>query len=164
MRVLQQLGRTLPAGSVMLFLAACGSSMSTPTAPAAAVTAATAPATEASAVTLTVTIRGSVVDASNRPFANANIECLGDVQCKPANGDVGAEGHEHRAATTDANGFYEIVAARGSGAAASGFSMNANGPGYDSDWHQVEWPDPACASDQAGCAITVNFKLIAEAE
>jgi hypothetical protein len=42
--------------------------------------------------------------------------------------------------------------------------MNANGRGYDSDWRQVEWPDPACASAQAGCAVTVNFKLTPAAE
>jgi len=58
---------------------------------------------------------------------------------------------------------YQIVATR-SGDSASGFSMNANGPGYDSDWHQVAWPDPGCASDQAACIVTVNFKLTPAAE
>jgi len=156
--VMRQLRRALPAGSVMLILAACGGT-STPTAPAEEPAATKATAALAAGAPSSVTVRGSVVDSSNRLLANANIECLGDVQCTGPYAEVSAEGHEHRVATTDANGVYRIVATRQSEGAASRFMMNANGRGYQVEWREVEWPDPACTSDQARCAITVDFRL-----
>jgi hypothetical protein len=133
----------------MLILAACGGGSSTPTAPEPA----------AATVPVSVTVRGSVVDSSNRQVANATIECLGDVQCSLPGSEVSAEGHEHHAGTTDANGAYEIVATGRSAGAGSGFMMNANGRGYQVEWHQVSWPLPACTADEARCTVTVNFRL-----
>ena len=160
--MLRRLGRTLPAGSAILILAACGSA-STPTGPAEGV-AATKPAAAATdaaaAVPASITVRGTVVDSSNRRLANATVECPGDdVSCAGPLSQVTAEGHGHRVTTTGADGSYEIVATSRSGGATGRFLMNANGRGYQVAWRQVEWPDPACTSDQARCAITVNFSL-----
>ncbi len=163
---LLRLGPALPAGAAMLILVACGST-STPTAPAEAVPAmkAAAPAAAATAaVTASVTVRGSVVDSSNRPLPNIIIECLGDVACTRPEYQPSAQGHEHRVETTDAKGSYELVATSQSGSTASAFSMNANGPTYLVAWRQVEWPDPACTSDQARCTVTVNFTLTPSTE
>jgi hypothetical protein len=155
---LRRFGRTLTAGSAMVILAACGSTP-TPTAPAEAVVAEKATSTGAAAAPVSVTVRGSVVDSSNRQLANITIECLGDVQCTGPNYQVIAEGHDHRVGTTDTNGRFEVVATSRSGASASGFLMNANGRGYEVQWRQIEWPDLACSADQARCALTVNFML-----
>ena len=164
--MLRRLGRTVPAGSAMLILAACGGT-STPTAPAEAVAAtkATVTATDAAAAPVTsAKVRGTVVDSSDRRLANATVECLGDVVCAGPYGDVSAEGHGHQVTTTDADGSYEIVATSRSGGARGPFLMNANGRGYQVEWRQVEWPDPACTSDQARCAIIVDFTLTSVAD
>jgi len=154
--MLRRLGPAVVAGSAMLVLTACGSDTSVPSAPAqeAAIKAAEA---AAAATPVSVTIRGSVVDASNRQLANAAIECLGDVQCTKPYADVISEGHDHRITTTDANGQYHIVAT--SRAGGSGFLMNANARGFEVQWQDVTWPDAACSSDQPRCAVTVNFRL-----
>ena len=153
--MLRRLGPAVVAGSAMLVLTACGDT-SIPSAPAqeAAIKAAEA---AAAATPVSVTIRGSVVDSSNRQLANAAIECLGDVQCTQPFSDVSAEGHDHRVGTTDGNGQYHIVATSRSGG--SGFLMNANARGFEVQWQEVTWPDVACSSEQPRCAITVNFKL-----
>ena len=153
---LRRLGGALTVGSAILMLAACSSDTSVPTAAAqeAAIKAAEA---AAAATPVSVTIRGSVVDLSNRHMANAAIECLGDVQCAGPNSDVIGEGHDHRITTTDANGLFHIVATSRSGA--SGFLMNANARGYEVAWKDVAWPSSACSSDQPRCTVTVNFKL-----
>jgi ABC-type phosphate transport system substrate-binding protein len=154
---LQRLGRALAAGSAALTLAACGGETSVPSAPApeAAIEA-------AAAAPVSVTIRGSVVDPSNRQMKNAAIECLGDVQCTGPNADLIQEGHGHRITTTDANGLYHIVATSRSGGA--GFLMNANARGFEVQWREVAWPDAACSADQPRCALTVDFKLRPMAE
>jgi protocatechuate 3,4-dioxygenase beta subunit len=159
--MLRRLVRTLPAGSAMLILAACGST-STPTSPAEAVAATKAaetPTAGAAGPATSMTVRGTVVDSSNRLLANATIECLGDVVCAGPYRQVSAEGHGHQVTKTGADGSYEIVATSPSGSATGWLLMNANGRGYQVEWRQVEWPDPACTSDQARCAVTVNFSL-----
>lgn len=158
---LRRLGRALPAGWAMLILAACGTT-STPTTVPEAVSATKPTATTtlaATAAATSVTVRGTVVDSSNRRLANATIECPGDVLCTGPYGQVSAEGHGHQVTRTDANGSYELVATSLSGGATGSFLMNANGHGYQVEWRQVEWPDPACTSDQARCAVTVDFRL-----
>lgn len=154
--VLRRLTRVLPVGSAMLMLVACDSA-STPTAPAGAVVA-TRETAAVAAAPVSVTVRGFVVDSSDRRLANINIECLGNATCAPANAQPSAEGHDHRVGTTNADGSYEVVATS-RGDAGSGFMMNANGRGYNVEWHQVAWPDAACTSDQSRCALTVNFRL-----
>lgn len=163
--IFQRLWRVVPAGSAVLTLAACGGA-SSPTAPAqpVAATRAAEMQVEAAAAPVSVTVRGTVVDSAGRPLANINIECVGDAHCTPANYDVSAEGHEHRAGRTDANGSYEVVATSASGGAGGAFLMNANGLGYQVGWRQVAWPRPACTSDQARCALSVNFALTAVAD
>jgi len=165
--MLRRLGRAVPAGSAILILAACGGT-STPTAPAEAVRgtkAAATPTEAASAPATSITVRGVVVDSSNRPLANVTVECPGaEVRCAGAYGDVSAEGHEHQVTKTDTNGSFEIVATSRSGGAAGSFLMNANGRGYQVEWRQVRWPDPACTSDQARCSATVNFSLTSVAD
>jgi hypothetical protein len=105
-----------------------------------------------------VVIRGSVVDAANRPLADAVVECVGDgVVCSNPY-SVGAGGHEHRATRTDAQGRYETSASMPR-AGARRFMMNANGRGYQVSWQEVGWPDGSCTSDQARCSMTVNFRL-----
>ena len=150
----------------MLMLAACGGT-STPTAPPESVAAkATAPVPDAAAAPATsITVRGTVVDSSSRRLANATIECPGDeVSCTGPYSEVSAEGHGHHATKTDANGSYEIVATSRPGGGTGRFLMNANGRGYQVEWQQVAWPDPACTADQARCAVTVNFRLTSVAD
>ena len=113
---------------------------------------------------VSITVRGSVVDSSNRPLANVTIECPGDVECTERFPEVSADGHGHQVQRTDANGLYEIVATSRPGATASGFLMNANGRGYEVQWRQVEWPGPACTWDQPRCALTVDFRLTPASE
>lgn len=165
--MLRRLGRALPAGSAILILAACGST-STPTGPAEGV-AATKPAataTDAAAAPPTsITVRGTVVDSSNRRLANATVECPGDdVLCAGPGTQVTAEGHGHQVTTTRADGSYEIVATSRSGGATGRFLMNANGRGYQVEWRQIEWPDPACTSEEPRCALTVDFTLTSVAD
>jgi hypothetical protein len=126
----------------------------------------TAAATDAAAAPPTsITVRGTVVDSSNRRLANATVECPGDdVSCAGPYSQVTAEGHGHQVTTTGADGSYEIVATSRSGGARGPFLINANGRGYQVEWRQVEWPDPACTSDQARCAITVDFTLTSVAD
>jgi hypothetical protein len=147
----------------MLMLAACDGT-STPTAPAEAAAAPKTVAEAAATTPVSVAVRGSVVDSSNRPLANITIECPGDIQCKGFYSDLIAEGHDHQVGRTDANGLYALVATGRWEGPGSGFLMNANGRGYEVQWRRIEWPDPACSSDQPGCAITVSFSLNAVAD
>ena len=156
--VLPRLGRVLAAGSAVLILAACDST-STPMAPTEATASAKSATSGAAAAPVSATVRGSVVDSTNRVLANVNIECLGDVHCTLPDYQVSADGHEHRAGKTDANGAFEIVATSLPGTSSTGFLMNANGQGYEVQWQQVTWPGPACSSDQPRCNLTVNFRL-----
>jgi len=148
----------LPAGSALLFLAACDGT-SAPTAPVSTVVPRAATSAASATTPASILVRGLVVDSSNRPLANAQLECPGPVRCASPNERVSAEGHDHHATTTDTNGAYAIVATDLSAGSASGFLMNANGRGYLVDWRQLEWPVPACTSDEARCAVTVNFTL-----
>jgi hypothetical protein len=162
--ILRRLAWTLPFASAALVLAACGGGTSVPTAPADPVVSAKAAVTAdaAAAVPVSMTVRGSVVDSSNRPLRGINIECLGDAHCEPPHYEPSADGHQHRVDKTDANGSYELVATSQSGGAAGAFSMNANGQGYQVEWRQVSWPEPACTADR--CAATVNFRLTSVAD
>jgi hypothetical protein len=146
----------------MLMLVACDNA-SAPTAPAEAVVSTRATAAVVAAAPVSVTVRGFVVDSSDRRLANINIECLGNVTCAGPHSQPSAEGHDHRVGATNADGSYEVVATS-RGDAGSGFMMNANRQGYQVEWRQVAWPDPACTSDQARCALTVNFKLTSVAD
>ncbi len=155
--VLRPLGRTLPAMSAVLILAACGSTPS-PTAVDGAVrgggTAVQPPATVA-----TMTIRGVVVDSSNRPLANAGVECMGDVRCRAAGSQVSAEDGPDDGLKTDSSGSYQLVVTGGSGSVQRGFLMNAHARSYEVAWREVRFPDPGCTSDQAGCTVSINFTL-----
>jgi hypothetical protein len=143
------------AAASALILAAC-SETATPTAPVEELAAQQLTPPAAAAAPVTVTVRGSVVDAENRAVAGAHIECLGSVDCGGSQGEVSAEGHEHRYAITGDDGRYEL---RATGDSGTGFLMNANHRSYEQDWRQVEWPgDPACAAD-GDCTVTVNFTL-----
>lgn len=158
-KVLWPLGWALPGLSALVLVGACDST-STPVSPSSATGAAATAATAATAVasSASVLIRGTVVDAANRPVGDAYVECPTEVTCvRP--GQVNAGGHEHRATTTRADGSYEVVAA-GMPADGSGvFRMNANRLGYQVEWREVKWPDPACTWDRTGCALTVDFSL-----
>ena len=158
---LQGLGRVMAAGSAVLMLAACdsgGSILTTASDETAAMKSATA-TLGAAASPVSATVRGTVVDSSNKLLANVNIECLGDVHCTLPDYQVSADGHQHRIGTTDPNGAFEIVATSLPGTSTGGFMMNANGLGYEVAWQQVTWPGPACSSDQPRCTVTVNFRL-----
>lgn len=155
-KVFGQMGRALPGLSALLLVAACDGT-STPVSPSGAGmgTGATGTSATAAASAATIIVRGMVVDASDRPIGDANVECPAEVSCTPPG--VTAGGHEHRAATTNAEGFYEVVA---TGTPASGaFLMNANRQGYQVEWREVKWPDPTCSWDRTGCSLTVNFSL-----
>ena len=62
----------------------------------------------AAASPVSATIRGSVVDSSNRPLSSVNIECLGNVQCTQAEYQPSAQGHQHRITQTDAHGEHTL--------------------------------------------------------
>ena len=149
--LLRGLGRTLPAGSAMLMLAACGS---TP-APTAANVAAATTATGTQVVSSSVVVRGLVVDPANRPLANANVECMSNAQCTSP-GDVSAQDGPDHGVTTNANGFYQLIVTPSGGVR---FLVDASARGYGIQWQDVRLPDPACTWDQPKCAITVNFTL-----
>jgi hypothetical protein len=159
--MLRRLGPALFAGSALSGLAACGGDASIPSAQEVATEAANA---AAAATPVSVTVRGSVVDSLDRPIANAHIECLGTVRCAGPYEQVSAEGHGHRVTTTDASGFYHIVATRLSAEAGSGFLMNANRRSYQVEWREVAWPDPACTADEPHCAMRVDFRLTGMAD
>jgi hypothetical protein len=158
------LGRTrfvLAVGPAVLLLAAC-SDTSSPTSSEAVVARVTA--TSASAAeqgSTSMTIRGIVVDSDNRRLAGITIECLGDVTCRSGDGDLIAEGHDHRIETTDADGTFEIFA-DGAPQATGSFLVNANGRGYHVRWLQVQWPSPTCTADR--CATDLHFELTAIAD
>jgi hypothetical protein len=157
--VLSRLGPVLAVVSAAL-MAACGGSTFLATNPDDDTPAAMKTATQTSAAEpVSATIRGTVVDSSNRPLANMNVECLGDVHCTQPDYQVSAEGHQHRITQTDAKGAFEIVANSLPGTSSASFMMNANGQGYDVAWRQVAWPGPACSSGQARCTVSVSFKL-----
>ncbi len=154
-----RLGPVLALGSAVLMAACGGSTMLTTNSDDDTVATAKSATQNAAANPVSATVRGSVVDASNRPLANASIECLGDVHCTQPDYQVSAQGHQHRITQTDAKGAFEIVASSLPGTSSATFMMNANGQGYDVAWQRVSWPGPACSSDQSRCTVTVNFRL-----
>jgi hypothetical protein len=157
--VISRLGPVLTLGSAVL-MAACGGSTMLATNPDDDAPAAMKSATQSAAANpVSATIRGSVVDSSNRPLSSVNIECLGNVHCTQPDYQVSAQGHQHRITQTDASGAFEIVANSLPGTSSTSFMMNANGQGYNVAWQQVNWPGPACSSDQPRCTVTVNFRL-----
>ncbi len=148
--VFRALGRTLPVGSAMLMLAACGTTPAPTTAEAVTATKTTEQVASASGI-----VRGIVVDPANRPVANANIECASNAQCTLFS-DVSAQDGADQGVRTNANGYYQLKVSRsGEGA----FLLNATARGYGIEWREVQLPDPACTWDQPGCAITLNFTL-----
>lgn len=151
--VLRGIGRALPAGSVMLLLAACGSTPAPTTAGAVAVTA-----ERADGDTLPMSsaiVRGLVVDSANRPVAGANVECSSDAQCKLFT-DVSAQDGIDQGVKTNANGTYVMIVSH---AGTSGFLLNASARGFALVWQDVRMPGPSCSWDQPGCSLTVNFTL-----
>ncbi len=158
--VLSRLGLVLAAGSAVLTMAACGgSTMLTTNSDDDTVATAKSATQNAAANPVSATVRGLVVDASNRPLSSVNIECLGNVHCTQPDYQVSAQGHQHRITQTDASGAFQIVANSLPGTSSTSFMMNANGQGYNVAWQQVTWPGPACSSDQSRCTVTVNFAL-----
>jgi len=148
--VFRALGRTLPAGSAMLLLAACGTTPA-PTA-SEAVTATKAAEQVASASGI---VRGFVVDPANRPVANANVECASNAHCTLFS-EVTAQDGADQGVRTNANGFYQMKVSR---SGEGGFLLNASARGYGIEWQEVRLPDASCTWDQPGCAIDLNFTL-----
>ncbi len=158
--VLFRLGPALALGSAVSAMAACGGSSMLTTNPDSDAPAAMKSTTQSDAAApVSATIRGSVVDSSNRPLSNINIECLGNVHCTQVDYQPSAQGHQHRITQTDASGGFAVRASSLPGTAATSFMMNANGQGYNVAWQQVNWPGPACSSDQSRCTVGVNFTL-----
>jgi hypothetical protein len=143
-------------GSALLTPLACSST--SPTAATSAVATTTATAAQLQDSTSAI-VRGTVRDSAGRLMANAQVECLGEVECTGLFAELSAEGHEHRATTTDANGVYETRVISRPGGARDGFLMNANARGYQVEWRRVAFRDPSCTSDQSRCALTVDFTL-----
>jgi hypothetical protein len=153
---LRRLGQTLPATMTALLLGACGGSTTSPTA-APAVAAAKTVAAAAETIPSSITIKGTVVDSSNRPLANVEVECMGDVQCAAFGSQVSQQDGPDNGVRTNADGAYLIVAtARSSGAR---FLMGASGAGYEVTIREVSFPASFCASDQAGCTVALDFTL-----
>ena len=161
--VLSRVGPVL-ALVAAVFMAACGGSTMLATLPDDDAPAAAKSATQNDATApVSATIRGTVVDASNRSLANMTVECLGDVHCTQPQYQVSADGQgqAHRITFTDAKGAFVLVANSLPGTSSASFMMNANGLGYDEAWRQVAWPGPACSSSESRCTVTVDFKLSA---
>jgi hypothetical protein len=156
--VLRRLGQTLPAAAAMLTFVACGST--TPTAATAAAT--TVQPLASSSAPSSITVQGTVVDSANRPLSNIEVECMGDVQCAPFGTQVSEQDGPDHGVKTNADGAYLIVATHaGSGGT---FLMGASGLGYEVQFRNVAFPASACSSDQAGCAVSVNFALTPRAQ
>jgi hypothetical protein len=149
-----RLERTLPVLSAALLLAACSSTPS-PTTADSSVPAAASQTPAASAL-----IRGWVLDSSNRPLANANVECASNAQCRRF-GDVSAQDGPDDGVRTDAHGYYALVVTPMAG---SRFLLNASARGYGIVWHTIDVPDATCSWDQARCALTQNFTLAVASE
>jgi hypothetical protein len=159
--VLRRLGQTLSVGSAILILAACGGT-ATPTSAGAVATRSTATAAEAEP-TSSVLLSGVVVDSSNRPVAQANVECLGaNVACMGPETDVSAQDGPDQGVKTSADGSYRIVVVA-KGITPSGILLNANARGFQIEWRQISF-DAGCTSDQARCAMTLDFTLTAQPE
>ena len=155
----RQLGRALPAGSVMLMMAACSDSTTAPTT-ADAMSAKTAATTTATAAqeAASVLVSGTVVDSSNRPLAGAVVECMAELNCKGF-GDVSEQDGGDFNVATNANGVYRIIVERSAGSTGDSFTLHASARAHQTAFESARIPDPACTPDQARCAVTVNFKL-----
>jgi hypothetical protein len=155
--VVWRVGQALSVGSMALMLAACGGS-SMPTAADPAAAAKTTTVAEA-APTASMLVSGVVVDSSGHPVAGADIECMGtNLSCADPKLEVIAQDGPDQSVKTRADGTYQVRMVV-SGSAAGPFLMSAHAAGYEVDWRQVSFPDPACGSDQPGCAVTANFTL-----
>jgi hypothetical protein len=154
--VFRGIGLVLPAASAMLILAACGSTTSGPTAASGAGTTSATAATEQSPVI----VSGYVTDSAGRPLANANLECMGSVQCR-ALSDVTAQQQDNdHTVITNADGFYMLMATDGSADGDGQFLLNANARGYDVGVKSVRFADRVCTQGPGGCGISgVNFRL-----
>jgi hypothetical protein len=155
--VLGRLGQTLPAAMTALMLGACSNTAS-PTASTATVATAAAEQQPTSSITL----QGTVVDASGRPMANAEVECMGDVQCVPSSAQVIEQDGPDLGVKTNAAGAYVMVARRSG--SSDRFLMNASARGYELMIREVAFRDPTCSSDRADCTVTVNFTLAPQAD
>ncbi len=154
--VLGRLGLTAPVAMAAVILGACGSTSS----PTAAVVPAATATTEGEAtgdVTSSVTVEGTVVDDSNRPMANVEVECMGDVVCTRIGAQVIEQDGPDVGLKTNAAGAYRMVVAQRGGTPR--FLMNAAARGYEVTTREVAFPDSACSSDRADCTLTVNFTL-----
>lgn len=158
MSMVGRLGWTLPAALTALALAAC-SNTAAPTA-ATVPTAATATAEQAPASS--ILLQGTVVDSSNRPMANAEVECMGGVECVPFGAQVIAQDGPDLGIKTNAAGAYVMVAKRTG--ASDRFLMNATAKGYELMIREVAFSDPTCTSDRSDCTVTVNFTLAPQAQ
>ena len=151
--VLGRFSRWLPAATALFVLGACSSNTASPT--ATGVSAASVVAEQQP--TSSITVQGTVTDASNRPIAGAEVECMGGVQCVPFGAQVIQEDGPDDGVKTNAAGAYTLVVKRAGGSAE--FLMNAFAKGYEPSVHPVAFPDPACSSDRAGCTVTLSFTL-----
>jgi len=159
--ILRRLGQTLPATMTALLLGACGGSSATSPTAAPAVSAAKTVAT-AEEIPSSITVQGTVVDSSNRPVANVEVECMGDVQCAAFGNQVSQQDGPDNGVRTNAAGAYRIIAtARSSGVR---FLMGASGLGYEVSIHETAFPASFCTSDQAGCSVALDFTLTPRAD
>jgi hypothetical protein len=152
-KVLRRLWPVVPILMAAMMVAACSSTPS-PTATDAPSTT-TAVAAAGLPASASVLIRGAVFDSSNRPVANANVECASNAQCRRF-GDVSTQDGPDDGVRTDANGRYALIVTPTGGGQ---FLLNASARGYGIVWHELELPDPACSWAQARCALTQNFTL-----
>jgi hypothetical protein len=161
-KVLRRLGQTLPATMTALLLGACGSSSTTTSPTAAQAVSAAKTVAAAEEIPSSITVQGTVVDSSNRPLANVEVECMGDVQCAAFGNQVSQQDGPDNGVRTNAAGAYLIVAtARSSGAR---FLMGASGQSYEVSIHEMAFPATFCASGQAGCTIALDFTLTPRAD
>ncbi len=156
--LLRRFAVALPIGAAVLMLAACGSS-STPTSASTAAQTTTA-ATAMSAKDPSVLVRGVVVDPAGRPVAGANVECMGNnVTCVPPGTQVIAQDGPDDGVFTGTDGTYAMVLT----ALSSGpVMLNAHALKYELQMQQLRFPDANCSADQARCAVTLNFRLVAQ--
>jgi hypothetical protein len=154
---LRRVGPFLPAALGALALGACSGKVASPTAVTPQLTA-----IAEQQPTYSITVQGQVVDSANQPVANAEVECMGDVQCGPFGAQVTQEDGPDDGVKTNAAGAYLIVVKRFGGGGP--FSMSASARGFEPTVQQSAFPDPTCSSDRAGCAVTLNFTLVPRAD
>lgn len=154
---LGRVGRMVPAAVAALVLGACSNSAS-PTAATGAVATAVAEQQPESSII----VQGTVVDPSNRPMTFAQVECMGDVQCRPFGAQTIQQDGPDDGVKTNAAGAYLMVVKRTG--ASDRFMISASARGYELMIREVGFADPTCSSDRADCTLTVNFTLAPQAD